>query len=404
VDERIAEWAASGAMALTGRAGRPPLGPPAPLVERLHRFVEPLAGGAPAVVADPLALLAERAALFGLRRHGARSCGGGTRLVRARDGWFGVTLARGDDVGAVPAWLELDGALDDPWSAVEEQAARRGAVELVERAALIGLPVAVLGERTRPPAPPSVFGELPVRAHDCGAAIGPRPEQPLVVDLTSLWAGPLCGQLLSLCGAQVIKVESLNRPDGARRGPAAFYDLLNAGKRSVALDFGTDDGITALHRLVRAADVVLEASRPRALQQLGIDADAVLEAGDGPRVWVSITGHGRDGPGANRVAFGDDAAVAGGLVVWDEDGPCFCADAVADPVAGLVAASATELALASGRRWLIDVAMSAAAAALAGPTLPVPADVEVAAPRARTPDGLAAPFGADTAAVLEALR
>jgi hydroxymethylglutaryl-CoA lyase len=44
--------------------------------------------------------------------------------------------------------------------------------------------------------------------------------------------------------------------------------------------------------------------------------------------------------GADRVAFGDDAAVGGGLVVWDADGPCFCADAVADPVAGLVAAAA----------------------------------------------------------------
>ena len=84
---------------------------------------------------------------------------------------------------------------------------------------------------------------------------------------------------------------------------------------------------------------------------------------------MSITGHGRTGAGRDRVAFGDDAAVAGALVVADEAGPCFCADAAADPAAGVAAAAACLDALAVGGRWVLDVAMADVAASLAGPTL-----------------------------------
>src|SRR5207253_494271 len=80
-----------------------------------------------------------------------------------------------------------------------------------------------------------------------------------------------------------------------------------------------------------------EASRPRALEALGIDAAALVRSG--PQVWVSITAYGREGDGRNRVGFGDDVAAAGGAIVED-DGPCFCADALADPLAGMFAAAA----------------------------------------------------------------
>ena len=104
----------------------------------------------------------------------------------------------------------------------------------------------------------------------------------------------------------MIKVESPDRPDGARRGPAAFFDLLNGRKRSMALDFRQPDGATMLRALLGRADVVIEASRPRALEQLGIHAVDEVRNG-GPQVWVSITGYGRRDAAA-RVAFGDDAA------------------------------------------------------------------------------------------------
>jgi crotonobetainyl-CoA:carnitine CoA-transferase CaiB-like acyl-CoA transferase len=204
----------------------------------------------------------------------------------------------------------------------------------------------------------------------------------VVVELASLWAGPLCGSLLGAAGLSVTKVESTARPDGARRGPPAFFELLNAGKRFVSVDLAQGAGIERLRTLVRSADIVIEGSRPRALEQLGLEA-AALVAEDGPRVWISLTGHGRAQPERDWVAFGDDAAVAGGLVVQDEAGPLFCADAIADPISGAVAAGAALEALASGRRVLVDVALSAVAAACAGPTLAVPPDLRAAAPRVR---------------------
>jgi hypothetical protein len=110
------------------------------------------------------------------------------------------------------------------------------------------------------------------------------------------------------------------------------------------------------------------------------------------------------------VAFGDDAAVAGGLVVADPAGPCFCADAAADPAAGLVAAAACLDALAAGGCWLVDVSMAGVAASLTGPTLgpdpvrPVdgPAD-EVAPPRARAATSPGPALGEHTAEVLNGL-
>jgi crotonobetainyl-CoA:carnitine CoA-transferase CaiB-like acyl-CoA transferase len=209
-----------------------------------------------------------------------------------------------------------------------------------------------------------------------------------------------------------VKVESRHRPDGARRGPAAFFDLLHGGQEAVAVDFHHEDGRAALRRLLGAADVVVEGSRPRALEQLGIVAEKVLAgsvAGGGPRVWVSITGYGRAAPGRDRVAFGDDAAAAGGLVVWDETGPCFCADAVADPCAGIVAAAATLRALSAGGRWLLDISMRDVAAHLAGPWSPsgamrAPAGLVAEPPRARAASGMGPRLGEHTEAVLGEVR
>jgi hypothetical protein len=392
-------------MALTGRPGAPPPGPPAGLVPKLAAVAELLADRAAALggrlMVDPLARLAERAAIAGFERQGDVSCGGATRLLPACPGWLAVTLARPDDVDAVPAWLELDRPPTDVWTAVATAVANRPVDELVERAALLGLAVGRLPEGPPPPAGPG----LPLTAVSVpGPAAPARPLAGLVViDLGSLWAGPLCTSLLAEAGADVIKVESLNRPDGARQGPAAFFARLNAGKRSVALDLRAPDGPNLLREVLAHADVVVEASRPRALAQLGIDPLELLRSRT-PRVWASITGHGRTGAGRDRVAFGDDAAVAGGLVTWDRARPCFCADAVADPTTGLVAAAGILDALARGGRWLLDVPMAGVAAHLAGPTLPAAlASGPAAAPSAPAPRGRAPRLGEHTAAVLERL-
>lgn len=406
----VAAWAASGAMTLTGRPHRPPLGPPAGLVPKLQSIAALLAERTAAlgdrVTVDPIALLGERAAIVGLTRQGEISCGGGTRLLQALDGWLAVTLARADDLDLLEAWLGVDARTPDLWETVGAAVAVAATTEVVGRARLLGLPVSALPpelgaiEAATPP-----LALLPVRAEPSPAPAAPSTdlEDVLVVDLSSLWAGPLCGSLLAGAGATVVKVESTNRPDGARRGPAQLFDLLNHRKQSVVLDITAANGAQALRTLLAAADVVIEGSRPRALEQLGVNAHDLLQHGR-PRVWMSITGHGRTQPQREWVGFGDDAAVAGGLVAWDDAGPCFCSDAVADPAAGLVAAAATVDALVAGGRWLLDVSLAHVAAHLAGPTLPVAALVHpIEPPTARRPPASARDLGQDTAKVLATL-
>jgi CoA-transferase family III len=346
---------------------------------------------------DGLALLGERAACADLARQGATSCGGGTRLVQCADGWVAVSLARPDDRAALPAWLHRDVPADDPWPAVSEVALETPVAWLDERAALLGLPFAALGSVDAVAS--TAFG-LPLRAALAreGAA-GTSVARARVIDLSTLWAGPLCGQLLASAGADVIKVESSARPDSARQGPATFFDLLNGTKRSVALDLRSTRGQAELRQLMGSAQVVIESARPRALEQMGIVASEMLTQGQGPAVWISITSHGR-GPGrCDRVGFGDVAAVAGGLVAGDACGPCFLADAVADPLSGLVAAAAAAEALASGGRWLVDVPMAPMAASVSGPLLDVSSQSALP-PRARQFVRRAPPLGSDTAAVM----
>ena len=102
------------------------------------------------------------------------------------------------------------------------------------------------------------------------------------------------------------------------------------------------------------------------------------------------------------MAFGDDAAAAGNALVWDDLGPYFCGDAIADPVTGLVAAAAVLGALVAGGRWMLDVALARCAALVAGPCL----DGSGVEP-APVPDppyrGRARPLGADTEELLGAL-
>jgi hypothetical protein len=392
-----AAWSASGAMALTGTPAGPPLSPGWSVASFMARMADDLVAlGGPRI--DGAALLGERAALAGLTRRSAISPGRSCRLVRAADSWIAVNLARSDDVTLANAWLD-DARLDadDPWPKLTRAVATAPAADLVARAADLGLAVSRLGETE------TIVSSSALPITETGVDI-----RPLVVDLSALWAGPLCAHLLGLSGARVVKVESLGRPDGARRGPAAFFDLLHHGHESVAVAFGEPRGRDALRRLIDAADVVIEASRPRALEQLGIDARTHVDRGC---VWVSITAYGR-ADAANRVGFGDDVGIAAGLHAGPPEAPAFCADAVADPVAGLWAARAALLALRSHGGSLVDVPMAAVTCLARGAERAEERAAEVrdgewfldgvavAPPRARSPVGSAAPLGAHTAKVM----
>jgi len=397
-----ADWARSGVVSLTGHRGGPPLVPPGNAATLASRVAARLtAATGQAVRVDGAALLAERAAFTGNRRRGQVSAGGAARLLPTCDGWAAVSCARPDDPQLLGSLIgaELPG---DPWPRVGAWLREHSGTELFERAGLLGLAAA--------PVDPAAVPALP-------AAGRPRSVAGLlVVDFSALWAGPLCAHLLGLAGARVVKVETPQRLDGARRGDQAFYRLLHAGHRAVLLDPATSRGRRALAALVAAADIVIEASRPRALAGFGIEAQAAVERGT---IWVSITAAGRD---SRRVGFGDDVAASAGLVAYDSrQQPVFCGDALADPLAGLVAAELALSAPCGGRGMLFDVAMAGVVAATlprlhVPPVLPARRSgsswlvdtasglVPVAGPRVRETAGRAPAPGEHTEQVLRELR
>ncbi|MET0953004.1 MAG: CoA transferase [Aeromicrobium sp.] len=387
------DWADSGALALTGPADGEPIasvpGAPASVV---RAGLARVAAEAPHAVLPGLELLSERAAVTGLSRRAPWSAGGAFRALPAADGWVGLSLARESDRDLVPALVQA--AVTDPWRAVAGWLRRVTVAEAEERIALLGLPGSGVPRTPRGPR------RDPVVRHPGGRRT--PTDRLLVVDLTSLWAGPLCARLLGATGARVVKVEHAGRLDGARRGPARFYDLLHSGHESVVLDFHSGTGGAALRSLLDAADVVLEASRPRALRQLGIDASAHARSGT---IWASITAYGRDGEDGMRVGFGDDVAAGAGLVGWRGHEPCPAADALADPLAGVVAAAAVIDALSDDHGCLLDVSMHDVAAFAA--TLDRPSTWSTRPARATPPSvepvPPAAPPGADTARVLAEL-
>lgn len=353
-DGDLVTWASCGAMLLTGDIGGPPRAEPACVAGAAAAAATDVAAmtgrfGA-AVEVDGPALLGERAAIAGFERRGSVSVGGAARFERAADGWIVINLARSSDIDLLPA---LVGEAIDPsdWPIVQRHLVERPAAVLVERGAELGLAIARPDECAPLVSPGRALAERSGRRE-----IRTRP---LIVDLSSLWAGPLSTSLLVAAGARVIKVESHTRPDGARRGPRPFFDLLNAGKESIALDFADRSDRALLTRVIAAADLVVEGSRPRAMDDLGIDPDEVRHCS--ATSWLSITGHGRTAqPG--RVGFGDDAAVAGGLWLESSDRPMFVADAVADPLTGLAAAALAAEMLASEVPAVIEVPLVRAAA------------------------------------------
>jgi hypothetical protein len=275
---------------------------------------------------------------------------------------------------------------------------------LLQNAQLLGL-AASRAERSPPPRP--WLETTP--GHRQFSAMKSRP---VVIDLSTLWAGPLCGQLLHRAGAFVVKVESMTRPDGARAGHGGFYNFLNGGKASVALDFQDPSAIEILRRMIERADIVIESARPRALRQLGLSAESLTAENPG-LTWVSITGHGRCEPNDHRIGFGDDAAAGAGLcyAMHEAHGDMiFCGDAIADPLTGLHAALAAWATWQQGGGMACLSLSSVAAHCVGQATTTNPAQrayvrsrlVNNCAPLIPLPEAnaRARPCGADTNAVL----
>jgi hypothetical protein len=303
-------------------------------------------------------LLLERALINQYRFGTDKTAAGTCRLLKTSDGLVAVNLPRDDDWQLVSAWLEgtLVGEVTSErnWSFLEGEVALKGSSYLLDRAHDLGLAVSAADAM---PSKPSNFLQLlstgTRRSHNTN-------KPPKVVDLSALWAGPLCTHLLQQLGADVIKVESAARPDGARAGNAHFYGLLNQSKLSLALDLATEQGLKDLHLLLASADIVIESSRPRALLQLGINPREYVASYPG-LTWIQLTGHGSAAPQSGWIGYGDDAASAAGLCaqLYDATGQYgFVADAIADPLTGLHAALTAWQSWLSGGGEMIGLSLS----------------------------------------------
>ena len=121
-----------------------------------------------------------------------------------------------------------------------------------------------------------------------------------VIDLTQHLSGPFCTWTLGCLGAEVIKVEAVATGDGSRETPpfagdrSIYFDSLNRGKKSLAIDLKNEEGREVLHRLLRDADVLVENFRPGVRDRLGC-SDETLKAVNPRLIVCSITGFGQSG-------------------------------------------------------------------------------------------------------------
>lgn len=190
-----------------------------------------------------------------------------------------------------------------------------------------------------------------------------------VLDISTLFAGPLAATFLGDFGADVIKVEHPTKPDAARgHGPAKngvnlWWKTLGRNKRTVTLNLGQPHGADLLLRLVVEADVVIENFRPGTLERWGLGPDR-LHAVNPRLVIARVTAFGQFGPYSARPGFGSQAEAMSGFaaLTGEPDGPPTLPPfGLADGVAALATSYAIMVALrgvdASGAGQVIDMAI-----------------------------------------------
>ena len=147
-----------------------------------------------------------------------------------------------------------------------------------------------------------------------------------VLELARILAGPWAGQILADLGADVIKVERKGVGDDTRAwGPpfvegadgghlsAAYFHCTNRGKRSIELDFETEEGRRLVRKLAARSDVLIENFKVGGLAKFGLDYASL--APDNPRlIYCSVTGFGQDGPYAKRAGYDLMAQGMGGMM------------------------------------------------------------------------------------------
>ena len=169
----------------------------------------------------------------------------------------------------------------------------------------------------------------------------------LVLDLTQVIAGPTAGQILGDMGADVIKVEPLHGEHFRPHFGGAWVPSMNRNKRGLALDLRTQGGRDVLMRLVKKADVFMEAFTPGVIDKLGFGWDVVSK--ENPRlVYASVSGYGQTGPYSARAGY--DPCIQAEIGLMDATGPfegemCRVGTAPIDYSTGLACAGGIAFAL-----------------------------------------------------------
>ena len=191
-----------------------------------------------------------------------------------------------------------------------------------------------------------------------------------VLDMTTVFMGPHCTQILAEHGADVIKLEA---PEGdivrkiipARHdGMGGLFLLANRGKRSIVLDAKQPAGREAILKLAAASDVFVYNLRPQAMARLGLSY-ADVAAVNPSIIYVGAFGYGQDGPYAARPAYDDLIQAAAGLASLptrvNGAEPRYVPCAIVDRTVALAAVNAVTIALfhrqRSGQGQAVDVPM-----------------------------------------------
>jgi crotonobetainyl-CoA:carnitine CoA-transferase CaiB-like acyl-CoA transferase len=194
-----------------------------------------------------------------------------------------------------------------------------------------------------------------------------------ILDFTAFLAGPMTTQYLASLGADVIKVESTQRPDPMRYSvrvdpsvdqwyeQGAIFQSANLNKRSVTLDLSSERGRSLALRLATDSDVVVENFTPRVMEQFGLGYEELSAANPGV-IMVRMPGFGLDGPWRDRPGFAASMEQVSGLawITGYRDGPPSI-PGICDPLAGMHSAFAILTALEhrarTGQGQLIELAM-----------------------------------------------
>jgi crotonobetainyl-CoA:carnitine CoA-transferase CaiB-like acyl-CoA transferase len=295
----------------------------------------------------------------------------GTRFARRREFLAGVhayTTARTSEQVLADA-----GDFRIPAAPVLDGAAATGFEQFVARGVYSQSPMGAF----RRPRPPFRLTASEGEARPVEPPAGLPLDGVRVLDLTAWWAGPAMPHALGCLGADVVKVESVARPDpmrfsSTRPGTEQWWEwgpvfhAANTGKRGVTLDLSSPEGVDLLERLVRHADVVVENFTPRVMDQFGLTW-ARLSSLNPRLVMVRMPAFGLDGPWRDRTGFAQTMESIAGMawLTGFPDGAPVLPRGVCDPLGGMHAAFACLAALrhrdATGEGSLVESVMVEAA-------------------------------------------